>query len=111
MKPTFFKTQSDFRKWLEKNHDDATEILVGFYKVGSGKPSMTWPESVDEALCVGWIDGIRRNIDEVSYSIRFTPRNPGSVWSSINIKRAQALIERGRMKPAGLKAYQARKEN
>jgi len=91
MKPKFFKTPADFRKWLDKNHESASELLVGFHKKDSGRPSITWPESVDQALCFGWIDGIRRNIDELSYSIRFTPRRRGSVWSSINIKRANYL--------------------
>jgi uncharacterized protein YdeI (YjbR/CyaY-like superfamily) len=111
MKPTFFPTPSAFRQWLEKHHAEAGELLVGYYKKGSGKPSITWPESVDEALCYGWIDGIRRSIDDISYTIRFTPRKPGSTWSAVNIKRAQALIEHGQMRPAGLKAYQARIEN
>jgi uncharacterized protein YdeI (YjbR/CyaY-like superfamily) len=111
MNPTFFQTPASFRAWLERHHAKAQELLVGFYKKGSSKPSITWPESVDEALCFGWIDGVRKSIDEISYTIRFTPRKPGSVWSSVNIKRAQVLIGRGLMQPAGLKAYQARKEN
>src|SRR5262245_40047968 len=111
MKPKFFQTPSAFRAWLAKHHANADALLVGFYKKGSGKPSMTWPESVDEALCFGWIDGIRKGTDAASYTIRFTPRKPSSIWSSVNIKRAQALIEEGRMQPAGLKAYQSRKEN
>ena len=110
-KPIFFKIPADFRAWLKAHHDTADSLLVGFYKVASGKPSITWPESVDEALCFGWIDGIRKSLNDVSYTIRFTPRKPGSIWSSVNIKRAQVLIERARMQPAGLKAYQARKEN
>jgi uncharacterized protein YdeI (YjbR/CyaY-like superfamily) len=111
MKPTFFPTPAAFRAWLEQHHAEADVLWVGYYKVGSGKPSITWPESVDEALCFGWIDGVRKGVDDFSYTIRFTPRKPGSIWSSVNIKRAQALIERGLMQPAGLKAYQARKEN
>ena len=111
MKPTFFKTPSDFRKWLAKHHESSKELLVGFYKKDSGRPSITWPASVDEALCFGWIDGIRRRIDDVSYTIRFTPRRPTSIWSAVNIKRANELIDQGLMKPAGLKAFQARKEN
>jgi uncharacterized protein YdeI (YjbR/CyaY-like superfamily) len=111
MKPKFFKTPADFRNWLEKNHDNDSELLVGFYKKNSGRPSITWPESVDQALCFGWIDGIRRTIDDVSYSIRFTPRRRGSVWSSINIKRVEELTKEGLMKPAGIQAFQARKEN
>ena len=111
MRPTFFQSPAAFREWLKKNHAKAEALLVGFYKVGSGKPSITWPESVDEALCFGWIDGVRKSIDAFSYTIRFTPRRPGSIWSSVNIKRAQALIERTLMQPAGFKAYQARREN
>jgi uncharacterized protein YdeI (YjbR/CyaY-like superfamily) len=110
MKPTFFKTQPDFRKWFVKHHDTAKELLVGFYKKGSGRPSITWPESVDEALCFGWIDGIRRSIDDISYTIRFTPRRTTSIWSAVNIKRAQELIDQGLMRPDGIKAFQARKE-
>ncbi len=111
MKPKFFKTPADFRKWLAANHDSAAELIVGFYKKDSGKASITWPESVDQALCFGWIDGIRRSIDDVSYSIRFTPRRPRSIWSAVNIKRANELTEQGLMQPAGLKAFEARKEN
>ena len=111
MKPTFFQTPAAFRAWLERHHAEADELWVGYYKVGSGKPSITWPESVDEALCFGWIDGLRKRVDDSSYAIRFTPRKPGSTWSSVNIKRAEELIERALMQPAGLKAYQARKEN
>jgi uncharacterized protein YdeI (YjbR/CyaY-like superfamily) len=110
-KPIFFKTPADFRAWLKQHHHAADALLVGFHRVGSGKPSITWPESVDEALCFGWIDGIRKSIDHGSYTIRFTPRKPGSIWSAVNIKRAQVLIEQARMQPRGLKAYQARKEN
>jgi uncharacterized protein YdeI (YjbR/CyaY-like superfamily) len=111
MKPTFFATPAVFRAWLERHHADEAVLLVGFYKKGSGKPSITWPESVDQALCYGWIDGVRKSLDADSYTIRFTPRKPGSIWSSINSKRAQALIDQGQMQPAGLKAFQARKEN
>jgi len=111
LKPRFFKTPSAFRKWLAPNHAKSTELLVGFYKKGSGKPSITWPESVDEALCFGWIDGVRKRIDEDSYVIRFTPRKTGSFWSNINIRNAEKLIAEKRMRPAGLKAYQLRKEN
>ena len=99
------------RKWFEKYHATTQELWVGYYKTNSGKPSITWPESVDEALCFGWIDGIRKSVDDLSYTIRFTPRKPGSIWSAVNIKRAQALIKQGQMQPAGLKAFQARKEN
>ena len=111
MKPRFFRTPADFRKWLEKNHSTADELLVGFYKKDSGKPSITWPESVDEALCFGWIDGIRRRVDDESYTIRFTPRRRGSNWSSVNIKRVGELTKQKLMWPAGLLAFQARKEN
>ena len=107
---TFFRSPSDFRKWFEKNHA-AAELWVGFYKKDSGKPSITWPESVDEALCFGWIDGIRKSVDEVSYKIRFTPRRQGSIWSSVNIKRVTALTDEKRMRPAGAKAFAARREN
>ena len=111
MKPEFFQTAGDFRTWLEKNHATAAELWVGFYKKDSGKPSITWPESVDQALCFGWIDGIRKRVDENSYQIRFTPRRRGSIWSAINIKRAKELLEQRRMRPTGLKAFAARIEN
>jgi uncharacterized protein YdeI (YjbR/CyaY-like superfamily) len=111
LKPKFFKTPSDFRKWFEAHHVSAPELWVGFYKRDSGKPSITWPQSVDEALCFGWIDGIRKSIDDLSYKIRFTPRKPRSTWSAVNIKRAGELSEQGLMQAAGLKAFQAREEN
>ena len=110
MKIVFFRSPADFRNWLKKHHASATELWVGYYKKSSGRPSITWPESVDEALCVGWIDGIRKSVDDISYKIRFSPRKPGSIWSPVNIRRAQALVEEGRMQPPGLKAFQARKE-
>jgi uncharacterized protein YdeI (YjbR/CyaY-like superfamily) len=109
--PKFFKTPSAFRKWLEQFHAMAKELWVGFYKKSSGKPSITWPESVDEALCFGWIDGIRKSIDDESYKIRFSPRKPNSVWSAVNIRNVKELIKQKRMRPAGLKAFEARKEN
>ena len=108
MKPRFFPTPGDFRAWLEANHASETEVLVGFYKKGSGRPSITWPESVDEALCFGWIDGVRRNAGEVAYTIRFTPRRVTSIWSAINVAKVKALTAAGRMHPAGLSAYAAR---
>ena len=111
MNPKFFKTPSAFRKWLEAHHASSKELWVGFYKKGSGKPSIDWPESVDEALCFGWIDGIRKSIDTESYRIRFTPRKPTSVWSAVNIKNVEKLIKEKRMQRAGLKAFAARKEN
>jgi len=111
LKAKFFRTPADFRTWLEKNHPTATEVWVGFYKKDSGKPSITWPESVDEALCFGWIDGIRKRVDEIRYQIRFTPRRQGSVWSATNIKRAKELTLERRMRPTGLSAFAARIEN
>lgn len=111
MKPTFFKKQSDLRKWFEKNADTATELLVGYYKVASGKPSITWPQSVDEALCFGWIDGITHSIDKDSYSIRFTPRNPNSIWSAVNIKKVGVLKKLGLMKPKGLELFSMMNKN
>lgn len=108
MKPTFFATAAELRGWLEDNHATATELLVGFYKRASGKPSITWPELVDEELCFGWIDGVRKGIDEVSYANRITPRKPRSTWSAINIARAKELIALERMRPAGLKAFERR---
>ncbi len=110
MEPVFFSKPSAFRKWLAKNHATKTELVVGFHKVGSGKPSITWPESVDEALCFGWIDGVRRRIDETSYQIRFTPRKPRSIWSAINIAKVAALTKSGRMTDAGLAAFARRDE-
>lgn len=110
MKPTFFETPADFRAWFAENHTTAKELLVGFYKKGSKRPSIIWPESVDEALCYGWIDGVRKGIDEESYTIRFTPRKTGSIWSTVNVNRVKALTDLGRMQPAGLKAFEARKD-
>jgi uncharacterized protein YdeI (YjbR/CyaY-like superfamily) len=111
MDVTYFRSPAALRAWFAKNHAKATELWVGYYKKGTGEPSVTWPESVDEALCVGWIDGVRKSVDADRYKIRFTPRKPGSIWSAVNIKRAQALIAEGRMRPAGLTAFEARKEN
>lgn len=108
MKPLFFPTPADFRAWLDENHAAATEVLVGYYKRGSGRPSMTWSESVDEALCFGWIDGVRRSLGEVAYTIRFTPRKPASIWSAINVAKVEALTKAKRMRPAGERAYAAR---
>jgi uncharacterized protein YdeI (YjbR/CyaY-like superfamily) len=110
VKPTFFATPTAWRAWLQRNHDKHTELLVGFYKRDSGKASITWPESVDGALCFGWIDGVRRRIDDVSYSIRFTPRKASSNWSAINIKRAAELGDLGLMHATGKKALEARSE-
>lgn len=108
MDATFFATPDDFRAWLEANHETAQELWVGFHKKGSGRPSITWPESVDEALCFGWIDGLRRSIDEASYAIRFTPRQARSTWSAVNIGRVEELTRLGRVRPAGLRAFAAR---
>jgi len=104
-KPTFFPTPGDLRRWLEENHLKAAELWVGFHKKGTGRPSITWPEAVDEALCFGWIDGVRYRVDEISYRIRFTPRKPKSIWSNVNVKRVAALKKLGRMAPAGLAAF------
>lgn len=105
MTPTFFATPAEFRAWLEEHHADAAELLVGFLKKGSGRPSITWPESVDEALCFGWIDGVRKRIDDERYTIRFTPRKARSTWSAVNVRRVAELAELGRMRPAGLAAF------
>jgi len=110
MKPIFFRDTTEFRNWLEENHWKEKEVLVGYYKVATGKPSMNWSESVDEALCFGWIDGIRKSVDQESYCNRFTPRNPKSNWSAINIKKVEELIRQGKMRPAGLAAYEKRTE-
>jgi uncharacterized protein YdeI (YjbR/CyaY-like superfamily) len=111
MSPTFFATQADFRAWLEAHHQTEIEFLVGFYKVSSNKPSMTWSQSVDEALCFGWIDGVTKSIDAESYCIRFTPRKSTSIWSAVNIKKVAKLTEAGLMTPAGLKAFSFRTES
>jgi uncharacterized protein YdeI (YjbR/CyaY-like superfamily) len=110
-KPTFFPAPEDFRAWLEKHHDVAAELLVGFHKKGSGKPSLTWQEAVGQALCFGWIDSVRRSIDDASYANRFTPRTARSTWSAINIARAKELTRLGLMRPAGLRAFEARSDD
>ena len=106
--PVFFPSPAHLRAWLEQNHETATELWVGMYRKGTGKPSVTWPELVDEVLCFGWIDGIRKSIDGESYTNRITPRKPRSNWSRINLKRVQELTAEGRMRPAGLRAYEGR---
>ncbi len=111
MNATFFANQAEFRKWFEKHHKSEKELLVGFYKVSSNKPSISWSESVDQALCFGWIDGIRRSVDEESYCIRFTPRRSNSVWSDINIKKVENLTKAGLMTAEGLKAFNLRKDS
>jgi uncharacterized protein YdeI (YjbR/CyaY-like superfamily) len=109
--PTFFATPEDFRAWLEEHHESASELLVGFYKVRTGIPGMTWSQSVDEALCFGWIDGKGKRIDDKSHTIRFTPRRKGSIWSAVNVAKVAKLTEEGRMRPAGLAAFEARRED
>ena len=111
MDATFFATPAELRAWFREHAETATELWVGFYKRDTGTPSITWPESVDEALCVGWIDGIRKRLDHARYVIRFSPRKRTSIWSAVNIKRASELQQLGRMQPAGLAALEARREN
>ena len=110
MTPSFFATPSEFREWLQQNHSQHDELLVGFYKRGAGRPSITWPEAVDQALCFGWIDGVRRSLDAISYTIRFTPRKPGSTWSAINIRKVKEFIKKNEMSPAGLRAFDGRSD-
>ena len=110
-KPTFFASPAEFRVWLIANHENEPELLVGFYKVSSGKPSMTWSQSVDEALCFGWIDGIRRSLGDDAYTIRFTKRKPKSIWSAINVAKVEKLTAEGKMYPAGEKAFGLRTAN
>jgi uncharacterized protein YdeI (YjbR/CyaY-like superfamily) len=106
--PRFFARPEDFRAWLERHHEDAKELLVGFHRRDSGKPSLTWPESVDEALCFGWIDGVRKSLDQTSYTIRFSPRQASSTWSAKNTRRMSELIAAGRVRPAGIAAFERR---
>jgi len=108
MKPTFVSSPEKFRQWLERNHDHETELLLGFHKKASGKKSITYAEALDEALCFGWIDGVRKNIDETSYTIRFTPRKARSIWSNVNVNHVERLKKEGRMQAAGLEAYDRR---
>lgn len=108
--PLFFSTPRAFREWLKANHSISPEQWVGFYRKATGRPSITWPEAVDEALCVGWIDGLRKTIDAESYKIRFTPRKTTSNWSAVNIGRVKELTKQGRMRPAGEKAFRQRRE-
>ena len=110
MPPTFFEDALHFRDWLESNHALQTELIVGFHKVGSGIRSMTWPQSVDEALSYGWIDGVRKRIDDKAYQIRFTPRRVESIWSLVNIAKINELIAQRRIQPAGMAAYEARSD-
>ncbi len=111
MEPIFFDNQEHFREWLAAHHATARELLVGFYKSGSGRPNMTWSKSVDQALCFGWIDGVRTSIDEHRYKIRFTPRKPGSIWSAVNIKKIAELQASGLLQPAGLAIFEQRAEH
>lgn len=104
--PIFFESPAAFRQWLDDNHDRQRVQWVGYHKKGTGKPTMTWPESVDEALCIGWIDGLRKSIDGERYMIRFTPRKPDSIWSAVNIKRVAELKKEGRIRPEGIRAWQ-----
>lgn len=108
MKPKFFSTQAAFREWLELHHNSKTELLVGFHKKASGKKSITYAEALDEALCYGWIDGVRKNLNETSYTIRFTPRKARSIWSNVNVRHVERLTKEGRMRPAGVEAYARR---
>ncbi len=110
MKPVFFKTQSDLRKWFDAHFDKVSELYVGYYKVHTGKPSVTWSESVDEAICFGWIDGIRKSIDEESYCIRFTPRRKKSIWSAVNLQKVEKLKSAGLMKSAGIEIFEQREK-
>jgi uncharacterized protein YdeI (YjbR/CyaY-like superfamily) len=107
--PAFFATAAAFRRWLKAHHETAPELLVGFWKKGTGKPSIDWPEARDEALCFGWIDGLRKSLGAASYTIRFTPRRRGSIWSNVNVERYTALTEAGRMTAAGVRAYEENK--
>ena len=111
MKPKFFPSSSAWHAWLEEHHEKHEELWVGFHKVGSGKPSITWPEAVDGALCFGWIDGVRKSLGETSYVIRFTPRRERSVWSAVNIKRVAELTTMGLMRPRGVQAFERRTGN
>jgi uncharacterized protein YdeI (YjbR/CyaY-like superfamily) len=106
---THFKTAADFRRWLEKHHASTPELLLGFYKKASGKGGLTYPEAVDELLCFGWIDGVKRRVDDERYTHRITPRRAGSIWSNVNLAHVARLMQAGKMHPAGIKAFEARK--
>ncbi len=106
--PVFFATPAELRAWFTKHHVTAKELSIGFYRRSSGQPSITWPESVDQALCFGWIDGVRHRIDGDRYRIRFTPRRRNSIWSVVNVRRVEALTRSGSMRPAGRAAFEAR---
>jgi len=110
MEPIYFSSPAELRKWFEKNHAKEKELLVGYHKTSTGKPTISWSESVDQALCFGWIDGVRRSIDAKRYCIRFTPRKPTSIWSAINIAKITELTNKGLMTPAGMEAFKQRNE-
>jgi uncharacterized protein YdeI (YjbR/CyaY-like superfamily) len=107
--PVFFETEAEFRRWLQANYKTAPELLVGFWKKGAGKPSIDWPQSRDQALCFGWIDGLRKSLGDDAYTIRFTPRRKGSIWSKVNVERFEALKAAGLMTPEGERAYEENK--
>jgi uncharacterized protein YdeI (YjbR/CyaY-like superfamily) len=107
----YFDSPAAFERWMEEHHETASEVLVGFHKSGTGRPTLTWPESVDVALCFGWIDAIRRRVDDERYTIRFTPRRPKSNWSAVNLRRVEELRKEGRMRPKGLAIYEAREKD
>lgn len=109
MEPRYFSTEAAFRRWLEKNHRSADELLVGFWKKGTGKPSIDWPQARDQALCFGWIDGLRKSLGDDAYTIRFTPRRQGSIWSKVNVERFAALKADGKMTAEGVRAYEENK--
>ena len=109
VEPTYFETETKFRRWLQTNHQKAPELLVGFWKKATGKPSIDWPQARDQALCFGWIDGIRRSLSDEAFTIRFTPRRKGSIWSKVNVDRYNALTADGLMTPEGVRAYEENK--
>lgn len=111
IKPRYFKSAKDFRSWMEKNHEKQAELWVGYYKKGTAKPSIDWPQSVDVALCFGWIDGVRKSLDEESYTIRFTPRKPNSIWSGVNIRKMEEMISLGLVHPNGIAAYEKKQDH
>jgi uncharacterized protein YdeI (YjbR/CyaY-like superfamily) len=107
--PIYFETPEELRDWFDANHETAAELWIGHWKKATGRPSLSWSETVDEALCVGWIDGVRHSVDEERFTQRFTPRRPGSNWSLINVAKVAELTKQGRMRPAGLAAFEARR--
>jgi uncharacterized protein YdeI (YjbR/CyaY-like superfamily) len=111
MEPVYFSSPTELRDWFTRHHEDTAELLVGYHKRGTGRPSVTWSESVDQALCFGWIDGVRRRVDDERYTVRFTPRKAGSVWSAVNIAKVADLTSQGLMTPAGVRAFAARRSD